>query len=138
MKKTIIALSLIAAPLLMINNALAADGTINFTGTITDSACTVDTASASQTVSLGTVSSSAFSAAGDTASPTKFTINLSNCPTTVSSASVKFDGSINTTNNNLLALSSDSTAAGVGIGIYESDSSTQIPMSTASAAQTLS
>lgn len=136
MKKTLIALALISAPVLM-STANAADGSINFTGNITDAACTVDTNSASQTVTLGNVSSAAFNAVGSTAAPTKFDIKLTNCPETVTSAAVKFDGTINATNSDLLSVSSDSTATGVGIAIYEANSSTQVPMLTSSASQTI-
>lgn len=134
MKKTLIALSLICAPVLC---AQAADGTIKFTGNITDAACTVDTSSASQNVNLGTVSASAFATVGATAAPTKFSINLTDCPETVTKASVKFDGLVNTVNSDLLALNTDSTATGVGIAIYEADSSTKLPLLTASLPQTI-
>jgi len=116
----------------------AADGTINFTGNITSAACKVDTNSASQTVALGNVSSSAFGAAGTTAAPTTFSINLTNCPTTVTSASTKFDGPANGTNPSLVALSSGQTATGVGVAIYENDSSTLIPVGKASAPKAIS
>jgi major type 1 subunit fimbrin (pilin) len=54
----------------------AADGTINFTGTITDAACTVTPGTANQTVTMGTVSSTALANVGDTAAPTRFDIVL--------------------------------------------------------------
>nr|WP_241391464.1 fimbrial protein [Serratia proteamaculans]ULG18709.1 fimbrial protein [Serratia proteamaculans] len=107
---------------------LAADGTINFTGNITDTACTVDTASTNQTVNLGTVATTAFSAAGSTASPTRFTINLNTCPAAVKSANVRFDGNTNSANSNILALNSDQTATNVGVALYEQNSSTLIPV----------
>lgn len=119
--------------------ANAADGTINFTGTITDVACTVDTSSASQTVNLGTVSSKAFTASGSTAAPTRFGITLTNCPATATKASVKFSGPTNSANTSILALTSGSdTATGVGIGIYEQDATTLIPVGSTSASKTLS
>ncbi|MBT0724141.1 fimbrial protein [Rosenbergiella sp. S61] len=118
--------------------ASAADGTINFTGTITDTACTVDAASANQTVPLGTVARTGFSAVGSTSAATKFTIGLTACPASVTAAKVKFDGRANSTNSNLLALNSDQTATNVGIGIYEQDGSTLIPLGTQSASKTLS
>ena len=118
-----------------INTAIAADGTINFTGNITDAACTVDSSSANQTVNLGTVSSQAFSSAGDSAAPTEFSINLTACPVSVATASVTFDGASDSSNDQLLQLTSGSTAAGVGIGIYEADSSTIVPMHVSSVSQ---
>jgi len=118
--------------------ASAADGTINFTGTITDTACTVDTASANQTVNLGTVARTGFSAVGSTSAATKFTIGLSACPSSITAARVKFDGRANSTNSNLLALNSDQTATNVAIGIYEQDGSTLIPLASQSASKTVS
>lgn len=117
--------------------ASAADGTINFTGTILDSACTVNTASASQTVNLGMVQRTAFAAAGDVAAATRFDIVLENCPDTVTSASVTFDGVANTANGNILALASGQTAEGVGVALFEADGVTAIPLGTKSASMTL-
>lgn len=120
--------------------ALAADGTINFTGEILESACQVDTSSANQTVELGKVSASAFDQSGATAAATKFDIKLTNCPTTDGSptiASVKFDGTNNTTNPDILALTGTSTAKDVGIAIYEKDGATLIPMSNKSQDNTI-
>jgi len=138
MNKSLIALAIVAGSAFT-TVAQAADGTINFTGTITDTACTISTATKNQTVSLGTVSKTAFAAAGDTAAPTKFSIVLQNCPTTVASAAVKFDGPIDPNNTKLLALTSGTgIATGVAVGIYEKDAATLIPIATNSASQTLS
>lgn len=119
-------------------SASAADGTINFTGKITDTACKVDTASANQTVNLGEVATTSFGAAGATASATRFTINLTGCPEAATSASIRFDGPLASGNSNLLALSSGQTATNVGVGIYEQDSNTLIPVGSSSAPVTLS
>lgn len=119
------------------SSAFAADGTINFIGNITDTACQVTAANASQDVTLGTVASSAFTNAGDTAAATKFTIKVSSCPDTVTSASVRFDGEPSAANNQILALTSGQTATNVGIGLYESDSTTLIGLQNDSAPQTL-
>ncbi|WP_348994605.1 fimbrial protein [Erwinia sp. V90_4] len=120
--------------------AQAADGTINFTGTIIDTACTVTPATANQTVALGTVNKSAFGAAGSSASPTKFSVVLTSCPATATTASIKFDGPTNAANSNLLAItpSAGTEAQNVGVGIYEQDASTLIPVASASASKTLS
>lgn len=117
----------------------AADGTINFTGNITDAACTITPSTANQVVSLGTVSSSAFTSAGSTASPTRFKIVLTACPVTVTSATVKFDGPADTANSSLLALTSATgVATGVAVGLYENDATTQVVLGSASASQALS
>jgi len=82
-------------------------------------ACTVDTASKDMTVVLGDVATTAFTAAGDKASPEKFQINLTACPSAVTAVTVKFDGVSDATNTDLLALDSGQTATGVGIEIAD-------------------
>lgn len=132
-----IALSLLAGAA-FVSAAHAADGTINFTGTITDAACTVTPGSASQNVALGTVSSTGFKAAGDTSAPTRFDIVLTACPAALTSASVKFDGLTHADNRSLLALSGAGTlATGVGVALFEDNSTTLIPVATGSASKTL-
>lgn len=118
-------------------SASAADGTINFNGTIIDSACTVNTNSALQAVNLGNVHRTAFKAAGDVAAATRFDIVLENCPDTVTSASIKFDGMGHAANGNILALNSGQTAQGVGVALFEADGVTAIPLSTQSAQMAL-
>lgn len=136
MKKSIIAMSL-AALSLGASAVYAADGTINFTGSVTTDACTVNTASATQTVALGSVNATSFKAAGDVASPTKFTIQLSSCPNTITKAAVRFDGTPNATDSRLLSLSSGQSATGLAVAIYEADGNTIIPLQTASTGITI-
>lgn len=112
----------------------AADGVINFNGTITGTACVVDPSAISQPVELGTVSTAAFSGgAGATAAAKRFNIVLKSCPASVTSASVRFDGTTNAANPSILALSSGQSATNVGVAIYEQDSATLIPVGTSSA-----
>lgn len=61
--------------------AFASDGTINFTGTISNVTCTLAAAGGGTTgtVTLPTVTQSALKAAGDTAGATQFSIKLSGC-----------------------------------------------------------
>ena len=73
MKKTMLS----ACFLLVAGNAVANDGTIHFTGSITDQTCTVDSGSQNLNVDLGNVGQTALNgAAGMKASPTRFTLNL--------------------------------------------------------------
>nr|WP_318382406.1 fimbrial protein [uncultured Enterobacter sp.] len=116
-----------------LQSAQAADGVINFTGTITDTACTVDTSAISNPVNLGTVATSAFAGGTGTASPTRFNIVLKSCPESASSASLRFDGATSAANPSILALSSGQTATNVGVAIYEQDNTTLIPVGTPSA-----
>jgi len=138
MNKTIIALA-IAAGSALTSVAQAADGKINFTGTITDSAYTVTTGTKTQTVNLGTISSSGFDGAGAVSGASRFSVALESCPGTVTTASVVFDGQPDTNNTSLLALTPGTgVATSVGIGIYEEDSTTLIPVATKSAEKDLS
>ncbi|TKU37304.1 type 1 fimbrial protein [Citrobacter sp. wls716] len=129
MKKTMLS----ACFLLVAGSAVAADGTIHFTGSITDQTCTVDSGSQNLNVDLGTVAKAALDgASGMKASPTRFTLNLSDCPDTVNGANVKFDGTSDGLNQNLLALDSGTgIATGVGIEIADKNG-TAIPLHTAS------
>lgn len=131
MKKTFLAVIIAGTVMTATGMANAADGTVHFQGNIISDACTVDTASKDMTVVLGDVSTKAFAAAGDKASPTKFTINLTACPTTVTQVAVKFDGVSDTTNASLLKLDSGQTATSVGIEIADSNA-TAIALHTAS------
>lgn len=135
MNKSLIMLSLLLSTTLP---AWAVDGTINFTGAITDTACKVDGASANQNVTLGTVASSGFSGAGSVAAPTKFSIILTDCPASATTAQVSFDGNTSGTNPTLLSLGSGQTASNVGVAIYEEDGTTQIPVGVHSKAWNLS
>ncbi|MCM7587701.1 fimbrial protein [Enterobacter chuandaensis] len=111
----------------------AADGTINFTGSIIDETCTVDSGSQNLNVDLGKVSKTSLDgAAGKKAASSSFTLSLSKCPETVTTAKVKFDGTSDSSNQQLLALNSDTgVASGVGIEIADS-SGNPIALHTAS------
>ncbi|WON76482.1 fimbrial protein [Serratia sp. UGAL515B_01] len=102
-------------------STLADDGKINFYGTITDVSCTVvNDVSNPLTVTMGTVSSKAFTGAGSTAAPTRFTLLLKNCPSSVKSAVVKFDGIPALNDDTVLALSKvTGMATNVGIQITD-------------------
>ncbi|AZC31143.1 fimbrial protein [Pseudomonas chlororaphis] len=138
MKKSLTAVALLTG-CAFAGMANAADGTINFIGNITDAACTVTANTANQTVTLGTVQSSALNSVGATAAPTRFNIVLTSCPANVNNATIKFDGPANPANSSLLALTNTAgVATGVGIGLYEQDAVTQIPVGGTSASQALS
>ena len=113
----------------VMQSAIASDGTINFTGEITDETCTVDTGSQNLTVNLGKVSKSSLDgAAGKKSSPTGFQLKLTSCPATVTGATVKFDGTSDSNNSNLLKLTQESgVATGVGIEIADK-TGTAIPL----------
>ncbi|MBY7354181.1 chaperone-usher fimbrial major subunit [Escherichia ruysiae] len=92
MKHNIIGGALTLAALLMSGHVLAEDGTVHFVGEIVDSTCEVTSDTKDQTVPLGKVNKTAFSAPGDLASPQAFSIKLEKCPATYNKAAVRFDG----------------------------------------------
>lgn len=93
-----------------------ADTSINFHGVLFDGACIVDSESADKTVALGTVNAQRFSAVGDLSEPVPFKLVLSNCPESITQATVTFSGVADERDNTLLALDSgDDTASGVGV-----------------------
>lgn len=102
--------------------AHAVDGTINFTGTVTADTCTVDiNDQTNPTLNLGTVNTTDLKVAGDTGPATNFALNLSACPTSVTAASVTFDGNVDSTMNTAFANEATTGAAGnVGVQIYDS------------------
>jgi major type 1 subunit fimbrin (pilin) len=96
LKPTLLAVGLAVAcgGLAIAPAALAADGTVNITGTIITGTCTAAVAGNNGTaVKLPTVQSSVFGGLGSTSSPTPFSISLTNCPTTPSGvqATANFD-----------------------------------------------
>jgi major type 1 subunit fimbrin (pilin) len=101
------------------------EGQINFTGEIIDSACqVVNGLSNPLNVQLGKVSKTVFTGAGSTSTLTKFDIQLTNCPDTVTSAAINFGGTPDANNNATLALTPDSDAA-TGVAIQLVDASEQ-------------
>ncbi|HGM6627010.1 TPA: fimbrial protein [Serratia marcescens] len=143
MKKNLLVAGVISAGIfsLSANNAMAADGRVNFIGTITDATCTVvNTPANPLTVTLGTVSRTSLDGgSGKTAAPTSFNIALTNCPTSLNghTASVKFDGTSATSDNSVLQLTQDNGVA-TGVGIQISDyTGNPLPLYTSSAAYKL-
>ncbi|MEM6052087.1 fimbrial protein [Erwinia sp. P7711] len=134
MKKLTRVLLLLTVTAVGTSGVKAGDGTIQFNGKIAEETCSVDMKSAAQSVVMGTISTDAFISAGEVAAPTRFSILLNNCPDSVNRVNVNFTGTADTANTSLISLSSDSSAAGVGIALYESDSTTLIPLRSDSAA----
>ena len=99
----------------------AADGTVRFTGSITDQTCSIDSGSLNQTVILGKISKSSINGnVGLKSSPTRFTLVVKSCPETVKVATLKFDGVGDDKYPNLLTLDSGSgVATGVAVEIAD-------------------
>lgn len=128
-----------AAVVLPVSVAFAGGaGQVNFTGSITDDACTItNTVSSPLAVTLGKYSSKEFKAAGDSTAKMGFKIALTSCPATATKASVNFDGTSDATNASLLKLTQDTgVATGVGIQLYD-DAGAELALHDASKSYTL-
>jgi len=123
MKKQMIVAAFAAVSALAMSNTFAAAGTVNFTGEIIDAGCTVDVASQNQTVALGSYYKTEFTAPGDKTAAKKFNIVLKDCPQSVTSAAVRFDGTPEASNTALLAVDSSVVgyATGVAINLMTAD-----------------
>ncbi|ENE1421906.1 fimbrial protein [Salmonella enterica] len=117
MKVNFLTAALAASSALFMSNAFAAAGTVNFSGEILDAACDVDVASKNQTVILGTYNKSEFTAVGDKTAAKKFDIVLKNCPSSVTSAKVRFDGTPDASDSTLLAIDTSVAGAATGVAI---------------------
>lgn len=138
MKKLIIAV-VCSSVMLSAGSALAADGTLNFTGEIIDEACKIDIgADNTMAVVLGKVAKSSFSGVGSKSSQTKFMLEMSNCPETLTSATFKFSGIGYSGDDSVLGLTKE-TGSATGVAIELTDSTqTRVPLFTASASVPLS
>lgn len=104
MNKTLLSAALVAvtAATAFAPTAQAADGTINITGKVMNTSCTVAiTGTNGQTVVLPPVLKSALATANATAGDTSFNVGLSGCDPIATSATMKFSGSNINSNGNL-------------------------------------
>lgn len=133
MKKTVMASAAAALLLTGSVSAMAYDGTVKFEGEVLDAACTVDIgAGNTMTVNMGRVNKSTFTGAGSKSDPTKFTIKVKDCPSNITTATVKFDGEAYEGDNNVLQLTQE-TGVATGVGIQLADSTQKVlPLYTAS------
>ncbi|AIO52256.1 fimbrial family protein [Burkholderia mallei] len=117
----------------------ATTGTINFTGSITDVPCEIDTAATSSNVTMAKVFANDFSGVGSTTGTTAFKIVLKNCGASTSGATVRFMGTTDSANPAAL----QTTAGGAGgvalqlvddtgtpISIGSSSKATRLPRAT--------
>ncbi|HAZ55359.1 MAG TPA: fimbrial protein [Franconibacter helveticus] len=110
--------------LILICSAQAHDGTVYVSGKINETTCAVSPDSKNFTVDLGSVASKQFNNVGDGSDYRPFVIKLENCAAAAQTVSVHFDGTPDSKNADLLAITSDTaSAAGVGIAIYNQDKS---------------
>lgn len=127
MNKNLIAITVLAASALTTQVVAADSGTVNFEGKITANACEIKSGSSAHKVTMGTLATNSFNGTGDTAGPKNFKLFLENCPTGVTTATVRFDGDDADGNKSVLAL----TGAGLpgvatGLGIQITDSKNKV------------
>jgi major type 1 subunit fimbrin (pilin) len=92
--------------------------TLTFTGTIQLPSCTVDSSTANQTVSLGSVPISSLTSVGTTANPTSFNVAVTNCsPGT--NVTMTVTGTAATVAS---VLTSTGTAAQIGVQLLQAGS----------------
>lgn len=114
-------------------SAQGAGGQVNFNGSITDSSCNVDSSSTGQTVDLGKWTSTYFTSTGFETTKTPFHIKVTDCPASIKTVAVLFDGARDPSDNTLLATTGG--AAGVAIKLYEDDKSTAVSLGSVSKAK---
>jgi len=119
-KNTLISLGLVPLALLaMSGNAHAADSTINITGTVVASPCTIE---AVKNVDLGDIDATKLAATGTSSDYVSFTLNLTNCPATTTSATATFSGTASNTDY----YANSGTAKNVEVELVSSYSSTNM------------
>jgi major type 1 subunit fimbrin (pilin) len=135
MNKTLLALTLFTG---VISVANAADGTINFEGSVLETACTA-TASSS-TVQMGAISKAALANVGETSLGKPVSITLSSCPTAAAKATITFSGNADTDDSRLFktVAGTGTAATGIGLALYDADGTTLIAPNAISAEKTLS
>lgn len=118
MKKYLMASALLASATLSVS-ALAADGVIHFTGKISDNVCNV---SPTLNVAMGDIAIEKLVGVGTLSDPKNFELVLTDCPLTLKTAQVKFDGAADANDNTVFALDAAGQPA-KGLGLQISDGS---------------
>jgi major type 1 subunit fimbrin (pilin) len=132
-KATVLSLLImISLPAISLRTAYAGNesGTINFTGKVLASTCTLD--SQSLQVPMGTVAAGAYDKAGALGHPVPFKIELSNCDPTLQGVKVEFDGAADKQQPHYLSVGQGSGAAqGIAIELLD-DADQEVPINSVS------
>ncbi|MDF3834777.1 fimbrial protein, partial [Cupriavidus basilensis] len=122
MKTKLLSTMIAAGVIALSQNALAADGTITFNGSITAQTCTINggVAATNFTVTLPPVSSASLASAGQTAGRTPFNIALTNCTGTGGNVHTYFEAGSTTDASGNLNLDANG-ATNVQLGLLNSD-----------------
>lgn len=133
----IVLATIISSSLIVMFPALAHDATINITGAVSNTTCSVSSDSINKSVDLGSYSITSFNSTGKSSMPAQFTINLENCGSISRGVEVKFTGTSDTAFPDYFKLSSDSTGSGVAIELTD-DTKKLIPAGGTSKAYSIS
>lgn len=116
-KNTLISLGLVPLTLFaMSGNASAADLIMNITGTVMASSCTIE---AVKNVDLGDIDATKLATTGTSSDYVSFSVNLTNCPATTTSATATFSGTVSNTDY----YANSGTAKNVEVELVTSSSS---------------
>ncbi|WP_260515784.1 fimbrial protein [Serratia fonticola] len=133
MKKNLIAVAVLVSSAFCVS-ANAAEGQVNFTGSLIPTGCTVTNSPANPLeVFLGNLPVTSFGAAGTTSASKVVALKVTACPATT--ANVTFDGTYDSGNPQVLALTAGG-ATGVGIQLLD-NADNVVTLGTASAPYTL-
>lgn len=119
----------IFAPFMVLasHNAFAHDGTVNITGSILATSCSVEGGEDPMSIALGDYSGGTLTSVGQLTPQKTLTISLSNCSESISGTTVTVSGVADTVNNKLLGLNNPgATGTATGVGVQISDSSGNI------------
>lgn len=101
--------------------AASTDGTqVNFTGSLVSSSCNVSVNDGQSTIDMGSIDTSTL-AVGDTTAEVPFTVDISHCPTNVSSTMLDFQGTAFTGHPDVFSLTSAEGNAMDHIGMVLKD-----------------
>ncbi|WP_321879190.1 fimbrial protein [Paraburkholderia bannensis] len=114
----IIALLIAILAASLAGRAFAADATLNFSGTILQPSCNLDSSTANQTVNLGSAQVTSFAAVGSTGNPTAFYLSLVDC-SAGTNVTMTVSGTIDTVAS---VLKNTGTATQVGVQILQAGS----------------
>lgn len=143
MKKLLIAAA-VATAFIGINAQAASTGTINFTGSLTDSTCDVNVANqgSDATISLSNLATSSLPSLGSTAGDTDFAMVLTNCTLAAgeTAVSASFAGGTTAVNTNgrLINKSTATTISNVTLELLDRTNGVANPIVIGSSSQALS
>ncbi|WP_341318926.1 fimbrial protein [Paraburkholderia sp. IMGN_8] len=135
MQRGLAALLLSLVPIGMVYSQTATTGTINFTGSITDVPCEIDSTATSSSVTMAKVFANDFSGVGSTTGTTSFVIVLKNCGASTTGATVLFTGTTDSTNSTALQTTVGG-AGGVALQLVD-DTATPISIGSSSKEYTI-